>query len=66
VKLKKIQYSKRSFKKIIRIKIDMKNKHNAMIKGWNWKEYYFLQQNKKIKIKLKNIIASIWIEEWNW
>jgi len=56
----------------MRIEIDMKNKHNAMIKGWNWKEYYFLQQNKKkkikiktIKIKLKNVIPSIWIEEWN-
>ena len=51
VKLKKINIWKGHFKTRMSIKIDMKNKHNTMIKGWNWKEYYFLQQNKKKKSK---------------
>ena len=36
VKLKKNQFSKREKK---RIKIDIKNKNNVVIKMWNWKEY---------------------------
>ena len=67
MKLKKINIVKGHFKTRMSIKIDMKNKHNTMIKGWNWKEYYFLQQNKKKnqnnkdQIENRNTININWI-----
>jgi len=66
VKLKKINIVKGHFKTRMSIKIDMKNKHNTMIKGWNWKEYYFLQQNKKKNQNNKDQIEKHNTINMNW